>query len=185
MPITPTQQPGISGKKLTLLVTLSMVLVGAVLGYTLWCYSQLDAARADIADAWRAVASGLDSRYHVLELKTLAPSESEGEALGLAPENSHPNVPEFAGQLRMALDGFRSTSQISNQQTAAELIESLLQSNQVPLNLDVSAEPGLVQAVAAFNESLQEEKNILNSVGGRILDIFMEFPQPRSFKLAE
>ncbi len=167
-----TQSPGLSGKRVTLWLAISMLVVGAVLGYTLWTYSEFDKARAETAAAWRLLTVELDKRYQVAELE-LQPTT------GAAPA-----VDSFAEQLRQSLDGFRTTAQVNRQQTEAKSLESLLSSGAASAGLSLSSPPELQEAVSAFNGRLQTERAILSSPGGRILDIFLEFPQPPQFELA-
>lgn len=153
-------------------LALSMLAVGAVLGYTLWVYSEFDKARAQTATAWRSLTVELDKRYQAVELQLQTASEESADR------------DRYAEQLRQALDGFRTTAQVNRQKTEAELLESLLSSGAAYAGLSLSNPPALEEVVSAFNGRLQTEREILSSPGGRILDIFLEFPQPPQFELA-
>lgn len=172
MPESNTQSPGLSGKRVTLWLAITMLVVGAVLGYTLWVYSEFDKARGETAAAWRSLTVELDKRYQEVDRQMQA---SAGEST---------DRERFAEQLRLGLDGFRTTAQVNRQKTEAESLESLFSTGAASAGLLLSSPPELEELVSAFNQRLQTEREILSSPGGRILDIFLEFPQPPQFELA-
>ncbi len=188
---TTTQSTGLSGKRVALLVTFCMVVVGATLGYTLWVYSQLDVARESTANAWRLLATQLDSRYRALELQIVAEEATDGtvNATQSGDVAADLNVDAeatgtFEAKFRMALDGFRTTAQISSQRPAADRVEAILASNESSLSSPGDSTPELDSAVDSFNEKMQVERELLNTPGGKLLDVFMGFPQHAAFQLA-
>lgn len=172
MPESNTQSPGLSGKRVTWWVTISMLVVGAVLGYTLWSYGELDKARAQTAKSWRSLGTALDQRYREAE-QQLPPASEEASA-----------EEGFTRQLLQALDRFRTTARVNRQQTEAVALERLLASEAAAAGISLSSPAELEHAVSDFNARLQTEREILSSPGGRLLDIFLEFPQPPPFELA-
>lgn len=154
-------------------MVLVLVVMGGLLGYSLWTYSRLDAARAETATAWRELTDELDQRYRTAEQQVLAADAAPWASAA------------FQQQFRLAREDFRTTSRISSQQRAAELLESMLGSGRAPAEQWFPVTQGLRQAVEEFNARRQTEEQILSTLGGKILGIFVGFPEPRPFHLAE
>ncbi len=160
---------GLSGKKLTIATVLGLVLVGATLAYVLWVYSELDQAREQSESAWRTLATELDERYRQIE------SKLTGDA----------DVGQI-GELKAAVGDFRSLTRRRTQQASALAVEQLLAATP-ELRKAAAGEPPpkLEQALQAFNRSQAEERAILGSIGGRVLDVFLSFAEPDEFVLAQ
>lgn len=166
--------PGISGKRVTIWVILGLVVIGVSLSYTLWTYNRLDAARARSALAWRNAIESLAERYRAAELGL-----AESVAGGATSE-------AFSQQFQSAADTFRTTSMVNEQVAAAERIEELLGSVEFPSQVR-QALPSAAQLQSELDKYTQLRKRelvLLNSLGGRILDIFLEFPNSPPFQLA-
>lgn len=172
--VQPGAVPGLSGKQVTGWVVAALVVIGIVLSYTLWTYNRLDVARLASVVAWREVTEQLSERYRVAE-RTVALGVDE-RALRM----------EYGEQFRLAIDAFRTTSLPEKQFVAAERVEEML------------AQPEFVGAVATlpplpiegrsaienFNQAKDRERQLLESWGGRFLDIFLKFESPRRFVYA-
>lgn len=167
--------PGISGKRVTLWVVVGLVAIGVSLSYTLWTYNKLDAARAQSALAWRSAIESLVERYRLADLG-LAESVASGATSDA-----------FGQQFQSAVDTFRTTSIVNEQVSAAERIEELLGSGEFPSQarqaLPRSAR--LQSELDEYNQRRGVEQVLLRSLGGRILDIFLEFPDSQPFQLAK
>ena len=172
---SPTPQPpGISGKRVTLWVITGLVVVGVSLSYALWTYNRLDAARAQSASAWRGAMESLAERYQAAELG-LAESAASGATSD-----------EFNQQFKSAVDTFRTTSIVNEQVFAAERIEVLIGSGEFPSQArqTLLSPTQLLVALDEYNQRRDRERVLLKSLGGRILDIFLEFPDSQPFHLA-
>lgn len=160
---------GLSGKKLTIATVIGLVLVGATLAYVLWVYSELDRARAQSETAWRTLATELDDRYRRVESGQL-----EGDEKVSLP-----------AELKESIEQFRSLTRRRTQQSSALAVEQLLTTTPELLAVAQGASPPkLDQALQAFNQSQARERGILDSLGGRVLDIFLSFAEPDEFELA-
>ena len=168
------QPPGISGKRVTLWVITGLVVIGVSLSYTLWTYNRLDAARSQSASAWRSAMELLAERYHAAELG-LAESTADSASSD-----------EFNQQLKSAVDTFRTTSIVNEQVFAAERVEELIGSGQFPSRvrqaLPRSAQ--LQSELERYNQRRRSELRLLDSLGGKILDVFLNFPDSQPFQLA-
>jgi hypothetical protein len=164
-------ETGLSGKKLTILIVACLLVVGATLAYVLAAYSRLDRAREQTETAWRSVAALLDDRYRGVESRIFA-TESR----------------EQPGELSVILDQFRTSSQRRVQQSRAMQVESWLAANYAESTADAIhlpvAEPALTTAISELNQAQAQERSILESPGGRLLDLFLDFQRPEAFELA-
>ncbi len=173
--LSPTHPPpGISGKRITLWVIVGLVVIGGSLSYTLWTYNRFDAARAQSAQAWRGAIELLAERYHAAELGL-----AEGIAKGATSD-------AFGQELQTAVDTFRTTSIVNEQVSAAERIEELLGSGEFPSQArQALLSPTQLQAALdEYNLRRNRERVLLKTLGGRILDLFLEFPESQPFQLA-
>ena len=166
--------PGISGKRVTGWVIAGLAVIGVVLSYTLWTYNQLDAARLRSAVAWRSVAESLAERYRsaAAGLDENATQEATAEA--------------FSQNFKASVDAFRTISIVSDQVAAAERVEKLLESPELPTAVRPSLQPSpqLQSELTQYNRIRLRERVLLESFGGWILDIFLEFPDSHPFQLA-
>lgn len=169
---SPKLPPSLSGKKVAVAMLVGMLVVGGGLGYSLWVYSQLDAARQATRQTWRNLASELDSRYRASELQ-------------LARGIDAATIPMEVGErFRLAVDRFRTTSDPLQQQAAAQAIEDLLQEPALSPVAPATGGAELPPLVDQYNAQRLEEQRILSGPGGRALDIFLEFPQTAAFRLS-
>lgn len=169
--------PGVSGKRLTIVIILAMAALGLVISSTLWTYNRLDATRKQTAASWRSVTEELGPRYRAAE-KVVAKQVDERE------------LPmELGERFRLAIDRFRTTSLPKEQHAAAVALERFLASEDFRSHAfaenenAMSPSPELQQAITAYNRDLQRERDLLNSIGGRFLDFFMAFPEQAAFEL--
>ncbi len=161
-------QRGLSGKRVTAVVVLLLLLVGAWLSYTLWVYSQVDRARGETNIAWRNLVDRLDERYREAEKYV---------AKGVDARDIEMQLGE---QFRLAVDRFRTTAQPSAQYITAEEIEKQLAGfKDIP---EPTAE--LQLAVDRFNACLRQERDVLSSPGGRFLSVFLKFAEPEELRLS-
>ncbi len=171
-----TQAPpaGISGKRVTAWVVLGLVALGVTLSYTLWSYGTLNAARKVSSQQWREVADGLSLRY-----QTVAASLEAAVASGALTNDA-------SKRFTAAMDRFRTTADANEQELAAVEVEGLLRTDElVPAVAGaVTISPKLQSQVVEFNRVRQIERDRLESLGGKIVDLFLKIPLPTKFELA-
>ena len=176
---------GVSGKKLTLGVACALILLGGTLAYALGIYSQLDTARVETARAWRDLATHFD-----LEFRSLEREVALGVDAGRVPM-------EFGEQFRLLLDRFRTTGDALRQRNTLEeldrLIGALNSADTVMEHADAANqgdedresagdESDLLAEIRHYNQSLDHERRLLKTWGGRLLQIFLKFDQPEDFQ---
>ncbi len=180
---TPTRSnppaPGVSGKRVTLIVLLGLFLVGGFLSYTLWTYNRFDDARKSTTLAWRELTEQLAMRYRVAE-KIIAKRVDSRET-----------KMEFGERFQLAVERFRTTARTADQFVAAQSLEELLRSDDFRSPLESGNEetkltqPGeLLAAIDAFNLCRDRERMLLESPGGKTLDVFLKFDTTDHFQLA-
>ena len=145
-----------------------MLIVGGWLSYTLWTYNRIDVARASTAQSWRQLAEQLSARYRAVESQIAAGVDERKIAM------------EFGERFRLAMDRFQTTAQSEPQFEAARELEALLSEQDLPL--ETPAE--LSGAVEQFNDQIDSESQIIGSVGGRFLSIFLHFQPSVKMELA-
>ncbi|GAB5402265.1 MAG: hypothetical protein Aurels2KO_04960 [Aureliella sp.] len=174
---------GLSGRRVTQVVLLLLVVLGGTLAYALWSYSQLENIRADQRDAWSELREPLAARYREIE-KRVAVGVDGG------------NIPiAWAEKFRLAIDQFRTTAQPADQYAVAEQVEGLVGELSEPTVVDSAANvPGAIvpavspevsAALAKFNSQLDRETEQLASPGCQLLDVFLAFREPGQFELAQ
>ncbi len=159
----------VSGKHLTVGVIISLFAILALLLYSLSAYSRLDQAHDASAECWREVASGLDGRYRQAEKLVAEAIDTQRVKI------------EFGERFRLAIDGFRTTSQPNLQQANALELENLL-AGQSGLST-LAWPPELVARIDAYNAALAEVAGIQSSLGGRLLNIFLGLEVPEPFEI--
>ncbi len=165
---------GISGKRLTSWVLVALAVIGIGLSSTLWTYNRLDVARRESTEMWRDVTEHLSERYRAAEKLVAEGVDSRQVKM------------EFGEKFRLAIDAFRTTSLPAEQVAAAERVERLLSDNE--FQLFAASLPKMSSAadslIADYNRSREREKMLLESWGGRVLDLFMKFDPPQPFTVA-
>lgn len=170
-PDTTSSQPGMSGRRVTLIVLLLLIVIGVILSYTLWSYGQLGAIRKHKQAAWAELREPLADRYRVLE-KIVAAGVDDT------------SIPMAWGEkFRLAVDSFRTTAQVTYQYDAAIEVEKLLAEAEFAFPA-AAQDSSLTEAVERFNAQLDRETQQLTTPGCQLLDVFLEFPPPGQFKLA-
>lgn len=162
------QLPGVSGRKVTVVVLLALAIVGGWVSYSLWCYSQIDLARASSAQAWRTLAEELSGRYRTIESLIAKGVDEESIAM------------EDGEKFQILVDRFRTTVQFAGQYAAAQDLEGLL--------TDVAdlpaANSSMLSALTEFNDCMVNERSQLDRSGSRFLAFFLKFADPQELKLA-
>lgn len=159
-----TNQPGLNGKKVVIWTVGLMIVSGGVLAYTLWVYTELEQARLATAKSWRAVASQLDQRYSDMEF---------------AVEYGDVSAPsDWMTEFTIESESFRTTTQTIPQIETALRLEELLTERE-----DAAATGDLSPLIDAYNKQQLAEVQILDSVGGKILDVFLKLPRPIRFSI--
>lgn len=172
LPLSPPA--GVSGKRVTIWVVLALLGIGIALSATLWTYNSLDAARDASAIAWREATVELDQRYRAVE-RQLAEAASEATVSA-----------DLRQRFELAVDRFRTTSIAVDQMAAAENVEQLLGSNDFPAAV-LRANPPTAELRArldTYNQQRLRERELRESFGGRMLELFLSLPASTPFHLA-
>lgn len=161
-------QQGVSGKRLTFFVLLSLLLVGVGISYVLWTYNRIDSARRETESAWQAMVDDLAGRYRALEMEVA--QRTDDERFDMAK----------AERFRLAIDGFRTTAQPELQIPYAQEIEACL----VGAEFVSAPEDELDQAVSGYNTAIAVHQDLIGSPAGRFLSLFLNFPESNELQLA-
>lgn len=165
-----SQQPpqGIPGRRLTGGIGLMLLLATVGLSYVLWTYNRLDDARFEARETWHGLADQLANRYQQIELVIAEGVDSRQIDMALGEK------------FRLAVERFRTTAQPDVQVRAAREIEELL----FPIDALKPPSIELQKIVEQYNQRLTAERDVLDSVGGRLLSIFINLSDPAPFLLA-
>lgn len=175
---------GLSGRRVTLVVVCSLLLVMIFVGYCLWVFNHLERSREQAVAAWRGVASELSLRNYAFE-KVIAQGV-DSQLIDIA----------RGEKFRLSVDRFSTTTQIDKQIDAAQEVELRVQvirktlANR-PEAADLIKEwdpiaikpPRLSSALDAYADVVQKQKELLSSIGGRVLLLFVRLTQPREFQI--
>jgi hypothetical protein len=153
--------PGISGKKFTIALIGTMILVGGSLAYELAVYENLDRARAKSAEHWRTVALQLDNDYKQIE--ALDPPAEQLAA-------------DWLTRFRMDADQFRTATTMEEQLRQARNLESQLRSYQGPSADIPKMSDQLRKQIEDLNASLTAERAIQQSLAGKVVQFFIRHP---------
>lgn len=170
----PNPPSGISGKRVATCVVAALVAIGIAISFTLWTYNRLDAARTNSAVAWRQTTHTLDDRYRSAE-QQVADAVTTGAVDA-----------EFEQSFKVAVDRFRTTSIVVDQVAAAEHVEELLGSSSVPVDV-LRALPLTAQLSAHlehYNQQRLRERELRDSFGGQMLELFLSLPASTPFRLS-
>ncbi|HBE67669.1 MAG TPA: hypothetical protein DDW52_05915, partial [Planctomycetaceae bacterium] len=135
-------------------------------------YSQLEAIRREGIEAWAECREPLAARYRQIE-QTVA-RKVDDEEIAIA----------WAEKFRLAADRFRTTAQPKEQLAAARNVEELL-AEPAAESSTLAADAALQKAIDEYNAALADETQKLNTLGCRLLDIFLELPPPQPLELTE
>ncbi len=164
----PGVAPGISGHRFLPVVLLILALLCGGIAYFVLVVNRMEHARSKTADVWRQVALKLDQDYQSIEHQ-LAQAE-DGSQFSTA---QHERFASIHDQFRTAVD-------LAKQRELADQMERFLQTSQPQLASPSSA---LREQVRVYNETLAAERSILQSIGGRIVRIFLVVPELEDFQL--
>ncbi|QDV22768.1 hypothetical protein [Aureliella helgolandensis] len=167
-----TPPPGVSGRRITAIVILSLVVGGAFLSYELWSYNRLDAARAATQQAWRSLTDPLSQRYRKIELAVAERVDSE--SLDMA----------WAEKFRLTVDRFRTTALPDLQFQTSQELEELLSVSTLSPEVLQTENVQLADALRSYNRTLDQERQLLHSPACKFLGIFLKFNEPVELQLA-
>lgn len=159
---------GVSGRKLTSVVLVLLVVLGGGLSYVLWTYNKIDGHRAKAEVAWQDLANQLSSRYAIAEKELAKKVDNETEKM------------EVGEQFRLAVDRFRTSAQLNLQLQAARDVEKSLRESSW---LDAPSE-SITTALASYNGHLADVRNEIASPGGKFLSMFLNFANYDALELA-
>ncbi len=178
-------QRGISGQRLALSVVSLLTITVLLFSFCLSTYHRLSAIRVDRDRCWRPLAQLLDDRYRALEL--LVARGVDQEKIDM----------RWGEKWRSALDYFRAVSGASEQEIAAQEVEDLLM--QLPVAVaDSELKEDLYSAISfaagpqetfspvcnSYRQIVDRERELLKSVGGKLIDTFLKLPAPHELRIA-
>ena len=164
---------GISGKRMTIVVLLTLLVTGVLFYWVTMAYTEYNAARRETDRTWRELAPELDRRYQAID-----------DRLARADETLQ-ITPEFAQQWRETRDAFSRTSQALRQIQAAERLEALIAT--LPLELRDVQPPAsrLAQLTSKYSVAAAKQRAVGATSGSRLLKLMLSLPEPTEFRLAE
>ncbi len=164
--------PGTSGKKVVIGVVIFLASVGSSIGYCLWCYTKVEETRRDSAEAWRSVAVELEQRYRSIE-KEVAQSIDD-QTLPMA----------WGEKFRLAVDRFRTSASPVIQRTAAQAVESELESSSLTRDILIPSAI-LEERIGAYNETSESELAAQRAPGAQVLATVLQYPEAAGFELSK
>ena len=156
-----TPPSAISGPKLTYVVISMLVILGALVSYTLASYNTIDASREKAATAWQELAEELSSHYRQVEVDVATRVDAREVAM------------EDGEQFQLALDAFRGTSILEKQFAAAERVQKTLRK----MSLEPDKSSSLQRRLSDYNSEAAATRELIQSTAGQILSVFLNFPQ--------
>jgi hypothetical protein len=168
----PPEPKGFSGKSFTAGVLILLLALFIGIAYFLTVVHRLDRTRLETAEYWRQVAVLLDRDYRKLEQVDDLPDAED------LPDQWPERFSQLADQFRTAIDPLQQRS-LSEQAEQAIAEVSLAEWGALS-----AASPELRQRVQAYNQSLSNERDILDSVGGRLVTTFLVIPRQSDFPLS-
>lgn len=164
----PTEQPaGFSGRRLTSILVLALVVVGVGMSFLLWNYNSVRQSRDATLQAWRVLVGQLDTRYRMAEITISKGVDDTSVDMALGE------------RFRLALDRFRTTSQPTLQLNGAIELEELVVQSAVPLPPTTE----LLSAIDAYNAQLDAHGRVLDSPGGTAISTILSFERPAAFAI--
>jgi hypothetical protein len=167
---TNSSPPVLSGRKLTLAVLVILCILFAGIAYFLSVVHQFDQTQAETAERWRQVAVLLDSDYRMLEEAAATWETSEKSA-------------EWKDRFVRLADQFRTAVDPIQQRLLAQQAERMISEAPPGESARPAASSLLEERVEAYNESLLNERQILESTGGRLVRTFLVIPDQEEFRL--
>ncbi|MEM7477042.1 MAG: hypothetical protein AAF483_18820 [Planctomycetota bacterium] len=165
---TQAPPPGVSGKKVAIVVLALLIgLVGSI-SYVLSSYNSIDDARKEAGTAWIELADELSARYKQVELDVAKRVDDRSIDM------------ELGEEFRLALDRFRGTSILEKQLLASQALEQLLSK----MGCEEEPTASAMEYATAFNECIDDVQRRFGSLGGQILGLFLNFPELTTFRFA-
>lgn len=162
--------PGLSGKRFTVGVLVILLVLFSGIAYFLTMVHRLDRTRSETSECWRQVAVLLDREYRQLE-------RLENTSLdGQLPDQWQEQFEQLADRFRTAVDPLE-------QRSLAEQAEKAIAELSSSEGTGAVSSGELRQRVQAYNQSLTNEREILDSVGGRLVTTFLVIPRQENFQL--
>jgi hypothetical protein len=162
----------ISGKALTLVMLVILLVTGALFYWFTMAYADYNAARRKTDRAWRELVPGLDVRYRAYDLNIAQRIDNrEIEA-------------QTAQEWLAARDRFSGTVLTAHQIPAAQSLEDLIAA--LPPS-PVANQPDPLPLLKLSNEYTQAAVNqqvVGQSLGSKLLKLFLNLPEPHEFDIA-
>ncbi len=157
--------PGVSGRKLTIVLLAALTLVGVALSYVLWSYNRVDDSRDQVVDAWNILFEELATRYRAVEKQVATGVDAQEMEMALGE------------RFRLAIDQFRSTAQADVQLSAAMELEAIMKA----ANLQPPLSASLQEAAEKYNQCVLELAQLLDTPGGQTLLLFLNLNPVEEF----
>lgn len=167
------EAPGLSGPKITvILLILLSGLCGSII-FTLAVYDRLNAARTATDEQWRRLSNLLSNDYQQLSQRTLTDQTIADQRLRTRQQQD----------ILKSVDYFRTTVQPEQQRLMAEQVENLSAQEESSDWRLPAASSELKESVLQYNQCLARERNILSSMGGKLLQTILVLPERRDLQL--
>jgi len=169
-----------SGRKVTPVVVLVLMLLCVAVAYFVTVVHRLQQSRDLTAERWRTLAVHLEREYRLVDERWsgATPLDSKvSQSLSQEPSDADSRQRDY----HKAVDEFRTAVDLTRQRLLADAIEDLLVQTRSQLAFDVSSSEATRLSLAEYNQSLGKERQILNSLGGRLVRVFLVMPDLADF----
>lgn len=165
--------PGVSGKRLTVVTLIALLVTGALFYWVATSYATYNAARRQTDAAWRALAIDLDARYRAFD---------SGVARGV--ESGSIDAPAGTSW-RNTLDAFSGTSLSVHQIQAARDLEAIIQSLPGELKPSIEQSNELKSHATQYASAAAHQRAVGQSAGSLLIKRMLVLPDPLDFQIAE
>lgn len=161
----------LSGKRLTIVLMIILLGTGGLFYWVTTAYTTYNAARRQTDRDWRALATLLENRYREFDQRiTAAVEQQKIEA-------------QLGEQWRAARDAFTGTGISDRQIESATKVEAVIDSLPDSIAAGQSESAELKQAVEKYELSAQQQRQIGQTAGSKLLKIMLNLPDPKDIEL--
>ena len=173
-PSAATKLPAaVSGKRMTVVVLLTLLITGGLFYWVTLAYSAYNAARRETDRTWRELAPELSLRYRDLD-RSIAEANDAREI-----------DPQSLYKWAAARDAFSGTSQSLGQIEAAQTLEQLVASMPARVRGSQRPSPELERLAANYSSAATNQRAVGHRAGSRLLKTMLNLPDPPEFQITE
>lgn len=170
----PKKWTTVSGKRMTLVVLITMLVTGGLFYWVTTAYGTYNASRRQTDIAWRSLATVLDARYKQYD-EAVTSAASTGSIEGLTSE-----------RWQVARDAFSRTTLSSHQIAAARDLEKIVE--MLPAELRDAASDNadsLKSSADNYAKAVAIQRSVGHKTGSQLLKQMLVLPDPAEFQLAQ